>query len=125
MTWITKHPVVSLKKIFDFDNDEEIDGFVEDAITLRYMLKYGVDKVRGGIFCELVLNQEDRQYINNFLEKTDSGCYLCRSKKHYFKQCPSIICNECKEQGHISRKCPNTICHKCGRVGHWEIDCEC
>ena len=47
LTWITKHTMISIDKIFAFENNEQIDGFVEDDITLRYMKQYGIDNERG------------------------------------------------------------------------------
>ena len=110
-------------------NGEDCDGFVEDAVTMRYINQYGIDKVRGGRFCQLNLNDEDIQDVNKFLDKIDTGCYLCGSKQHYVKQCPKIHCDNpnCKNPyGHIFPNCPDesNICYKCGRSGHWFSDCE-
>jgi predicted GIY-YIG superfamily endonuclease len=41
------------------------DNFDEDKYTLKFMEKYGINNVRGGTFCELKLNRDNIEIIND------------------------------------------------------------
>jgi hypothetical protein len=32
-------------------------------------------------------------------------CGNCKSKDHYFSQCPTVVCNKCSQKGHIASHC--------------------
>ena len=48
--WTKKYTPISVLEII-----KECDEYDEDKITRKYMDKYGIDNVRGGSFCQVVL----------------------------------------------------------------------
>ena len=50
--WTRKYKAVSLEKIIP-----NVSSFEEDKITKEYMAKYGIDKVRGGSYVQVILSE--------------------------------------------------------------------
>jgi predicted GIY-YIG superfamily endonuclease len=53
------------------------DNFDEDKYTLKFMEKYGINNVRGGTFCELKLNKDNKTIIKKMLKGAMDKCYIC------------------------------------------------
>lgn len=68
--WTTKYKPIKLIELI-----EGCDNFDEDKYTLKYMSKYGIDNVRGGSFCQTVLNEE---YMNT-IEKMIFGLKIANN----------------------------------------------
>ena len=55
--WVENHPFVGVENVYQLKNGRgepvPMDEFMEDAITLKLMRQYGIDRVRGGrfLFC--------------------------------------------------------------------------
>ena len=94
------------------------DHFDEDKITLQYMAIYGIDNVRGGSFCEIILDQKTKDIITKMLQTSCDLCFGCGKRGHFLNKCPikkqhNSICSEDKSQ----------ICGICGSKDHNIIDC--
>jgi len=124
-SWLYHHPFVRVEKIYELrdENGEFIpaDTFLEDAITFKMMKENGLEKVRGGNYCSVILEKDDSNDIKKIIDSQDA-CFLCGSQNHMWKNCEKIQCNGCHEYGHIHRECPTVICWKCGGR-HFKIDC--
>jgi hypothetical protein len=69
--WTKKYKPIEVMKII------ETNDFDEDKITLKCMAKFGIDNVRGGSFCKIELDDDDKIVINKMLCGSCDKCYLC------------------------------------------------
>jgi predicted GIY-YIG superfamily endonuclease len=91
--WTQKY--IPLKLILLIPNCDEHD---EDKYTIKYMKKYGIDNVRGGSFCELILNDESINTIKRMIYGASDKCFNCGSAEHYIADCNST------QYGYIDKK---------------------
>ena len=80
--WTRKYKPVRI-----IDQFIEKDTFDEDKHTLQYMCKYGIDNVRGGSFCQVVLTKETQSIIEKMIHSRTDTCYECGETGHYINQC--------------------------------------
>ena len=73
--WTKKYKPKKLLKMY-----KNCDSYDEDKITLKYMSKYGIENVRGGSFCKLYLNRENKNTIEQMLKGTNDQCFKCGEK---------------------------------------------
>ena len=92
--WTKLHKPLSVEATFT-----NVSRFDEDKYTKEYMLRYGIDKVRGGTYAQPFLSKEYRQMIQRELWGAQDLCFLCGGK-HFVKNCK------------ISEKDPNEEQHK-------------
>ena len=89
--WIEKHYFVEVEEIFQLKNGKgeqvEMDEFMGDAITLKLMRQHGIEHVRGGRYCKVELDEEDRKDLQELLKP--ESCYLCHEVGHFFNECPT------------------------------------
>lgn len=98
------------------------DDFDEDKYTLKYMGMYGINNVRGGSFCEIILSTEIFNTITHMLKSTNGMCYICGNIDHLASACgqiPQNKCSKCKRIGHLTEDCNAGLnCTRCQRTGH-------
>lgn len=128
--WTSLHKVI--KPVEIIKNCQPQD---EDAMTVTYMSKYGIENVRGGTFCNVVLSPKTIKILKNMISTQNLTCFKCNEKGHYANECPtkksinSVICYKCNEKGHYSNDCVNQkniasiMCYKCNEKGHYAINC--
>lgn len=63
------------------------DAFDEDKTTLEYMKKYGVENVRGGSFCRVMLTSSEKNIIQQLLRGSDDACFKCGERGHFARDC--------------------------------------
>jgi predicted GIY-YIG superfamily endonuclease len=80
--WTKKYKPKKLLKMY-----KNCDSYDEDKITLKYMSKYGIENVRGGSFCKLYLNRENKNTIEQMLKGTNDQCFKCGEKGHFANDC--------------------------------------
>ena len=73
------------KKVIEIIPD--CDKFDEDKYTLKYMEKYGIENVRGGTFCEIVLKKDNLSTIKKMIDSSSDKCYICGDTDHFAKDC--------------------------------------
>jgi len=62
--------------------------FQEDNLTKEYMVKYGIDKVRGGSYCRAVLSGAEKHMLRKEFNHDDDRCTSCGSHVHFRNECP-------------------------------------
>ena len=81
--WMLLHKPIFMESCY-----RNASPFDEDRYTKEYMLKYGVDKVRGGTYTAPYLAAEQRQAIQRELWGVQGLCIVC-GEPHASNECPS------------------------------------
>lgn len=126
--WTRKYKPISLVKTV-----ENVSPFEEDKVTKEYMSKYGIDKVRGGSYVELELNDFQKETLNREIWAAKDLCTNCGRSGHFVKDCRAKTeYNELLKAGancsRVSNRNPKIqtkkgVCYRCGRPGHYSPDC--
>lgn len=64
------------------------DPLDEDKITKKYMMKYGIENVRGGSYTKLELDEWMIKSLEHEFKSTRDICYKCNEKGHLYRDCP-------------------------------------
>lgn len=62
-------------------------SFDEDNYTKEYMKKYGVDKVRGGSYANLILTDEQEATLKREFRGAEDRCQRCGRTGHFIGTC--------------------------------------
>jgi len=84
-SWTKKYRPIHLIEII-----KDCDNYDEDKYTLQYMEKYGINNVRGGSFCEIVLTNSNITTIQQIIKGANDKCYICGNRDHFAKECKNI-----------------------------------
>ncbi|CAM9706191.1 unnamed protein product [Ectocarpus sp. 6 AP-2014] len=107
--WTRKYKPIRVIETF-----EGADGLQEDKVTLSYMIRYGIDNVRGGPYVSTILSKDTRAHILLRARMACNLCAVCGSPHHFMKQC---------KYKHTAE--PLVVqCHKCNSPHHFPEDCE-
>lgn len=82
--WTRKYKPISIIDII-----KNCDDFDEDKYTIKYMEQYGIENVRGGIFCSLELQPDEINLIKKMIIGSSNRCYSCEEKGHFANKCPN------------------------------------
>jgi hypothetical protein len=63
------------------------DGFEESKRTLELMSLHGIDNVRGGRFCQVVLAEDDIYFLEMELRHASDRCLRCGRAGHFMRFC--------------------------------------
>ena len=66
---------------------ERGNTFLEEALTLQYMAKYGIPNVRGGSYCQVVLSEGQLQHLETSIKSASDRCFKCGQAGHFAKNC--------------------------------------
>ena len=91
--WTIKYKPLSVFEIIP-----DCDDYDEDKYTRRYMDKYGIDNVRGGSFCEVILDEITIQLLEKMSKTTQNKCFTCGIFGHFAKEC-----KKCEELDSIEK----------------------
>ena len=124
-----------------------VDEFDEDKYTKMYMKKYGIDRVRGGSYTQIVLPEHYRLTLEKELCSASNRCFRCHRSGHFANNCyaaskvdgsaieddtddVSVLINAVqiamqllgpqKSRATTERR---LSCFRCGRVGHLANKC--
>jgi len=81
--WTKIHRVIKLEKSMMTDDD-----FQEDLWTKKYMQLYGIDNVRGGSYCQVLLHAEQIHFLEIELRSASNSCLNCGVLGHFASVCP-------------------------------------
>jgi len=81
-SWTKKYKPISVDKIIP-----NASPFDEDKYTKEYMSKYGMDKVRGGSYVNVELDDFQKQSINTEIWGAKDLCTQCGRAGHFVKDC--------------------------------------
>ena len=80
--WTKTHKPIQVIKIIS-----NIGPYDEDAYTLKYMEKFGIDNVRGGTFSQFKLDKEYKDIIKRMISTKNDACYKCGGTNHFISEC--------------------------------------
>lgn len=80
--WTRKHKPVALEKTY-----KNASPFDEDKYTKEYMSNYGIEKVRGGSYCEITLSEFQIETLKTEIWGAKDLCSQCGRKGHWVKDC--------------------------------------
>jgi len=121
--WTIKWRPIELLEMF------EADIWDEDKTVIKYMSKYGIEKVRGGTFSQIELTPETKLFLQKMISGAKDKCFKCGGD-HFIESCD--VCYRCGREGHKKDNCLAAThvrgqslygCYRCGREGHWIINC--
>lgn len=120
-----RHPPVALEATFP-----ETSPFDEDKTTKEYMLKYGVDNVRGGAYVLDTLTKGQVEALKLEFRAAKDRCIKCGGTGHYADKCTFVISQtrfplRCSlpDEPYIPPKQKQIKCYRCGRKGHISTEC--
>jgi len=67
------------------------DPLDEDKVTKRYMMKYGIENVRGGAYTKLELEDWQIKSLEHEFVCTNDLCLKCGMSGHFTNACPKLI----------------------------------
>lgn len=62
--------------------------FDEDKCTKISMAKFGIENVRGGAYCSVILSRETIVHLERELIHSSRKCYCCKKEGHLSSNCP-------------------------------------
>jgi predicted GIY-YIG superfamily endonuclease len=81
-SWTKKYPPIKTLRIIRSRCDYD-----EDKYTQKYMKRYGINNVRGGSFCSVVLRKETINVIKLMIRSSSDCCFNCGSSEHFARDC--------------------------------------
>jgi len=102
--WTKKYKPVAVEKIIP-----NVSSFDEDKYTKEYMSKYGIDKVRGGSYSQMSLDDSQKEAIERECRGASDACQGCGKSGHFIRFCPnknkgkSVIVEETFECDYCTR----------------------
>ena len=82
--WTKKYKPILIIGLFP-----DCDEFDEDKYTIKYMKKHGIDNVRGGSFCQIILDKDTKKCVERMICGASDGCHFCGKKGHFITDCYS------------------------------------
>lgn len=80
--WTKKYKPIDVIEII-----KDCDKYDENKHTIKYMEKYGIQNVRGGSFCQIILSTNTIRTINIMINEQNGKCFRCNNTGHFSNAC--------------------------------------
>lgn len=115
--WTRKYKPIKIAETF-----EGSDSLDEDKITLMYMIKYGIDHVRGGPYVSGNLSAAVRDHIRHRIRMACDLCGACGSDAHFIRDCKVVRKTRAKRAASEQHD-SHYSCDRCFSPHHFPEDC--
>ena len=119
--WTRKYKPLKIVKVVN------ASPFAEDQITKEYMSKYGIEKVRGGSYSNIELDDFQVQVLEREIRGATDKCIRCGRSGHFINNCyarTDVDGNSLDEEMESSSEEEEVVkCFRCGRFGHYANNC--
>lgn len=95
--WTKLHKPLRLEILRHFCNEMD-----DDFYTRLFVTKYGLDKVRGGSYCQVKLSEQQVYELNHYPIDKKITCFKCSMKGHKGYICPFLRSNCNKYNAKVS-----------------------
>jgi predicted GIY-YIG superfamily endonuclease len=75
------------KPISIIESYEHHSTFEEDVLTKKYMMKYGIENVRGGSYTKIDLEEWQVKSLEHEFKSVNDKCFKCGKSGHFAKDC--------------------------------------
>ena len=115
--WTKKYAPIRIVEVL-----QNVDEFEENNIVKKYMATFGIENVRGGSYCTIVLSAQEVAVLTKEIRSSQGCCVKCGRKGHFVTQCyantdvdgKSLNTTDIK----IETTANTTVCARCGRNTH-------
>lgn len=83
-SFTSKYKPISILYSVQIDNE---NIFYEDNLVKKYMLKYGINNVRGGSYSTINLSKHEIKCLKKELFSSIDGCFRCGRTNHFSNKC--------------------------------------
>jgi len=82
------------KPIYIVETYVNDSAFEEDVFTKKYMMKYGIEHVRGGSYTKIVLDDWQIKSLEHEFQSVNNSCFKCGNKGHFANDCENYNINK-------------------------------
>jgi len=118
--WTMKYKPVKILETIPYAHNLD-----EDRLTVEYMMKYGIENVRGGPYVSVKLSQDTMDHITKRIRMAYDLCMKCGGKDHFGAHCKAAKNKKTIDEVIPEEVTPdeNPVCGKCGSGIHYTEDC--
>jgi len=119
--WTKKHRPTAVIEVL-----QNVDPLFEDLKVKEYIVKFGMNHVRGGSYSQVELEDFQIRALQTELDNASGSCFVCGNSDHFASACPQ------KKQGGLRNEAAAAAseriasiprCLRCGRKGHVIASC--